>query len=150
MSRSFVTRTFAALAIIAALSAGTASARPHPTPTPTASPSIPPEDPAITEIARHEFVAWQAGIVDRSRYGAAMQSRLGDNEVTQTSKALSQAGALQRTQWLGPYPAPADVPGGHAYLFHMFCANRAVYELLTIAPDGKIGGIGFRDTLGPE
>ena len=101
----------------------------------------------MTAIARHEFVAWQAGVVDKSRYSAAMQAAMTDAQIARTSKNLSELGALERTQWLGPYQAPPDEPGAKSYLFRMFCAIHPVYVLLTIAPDGKIAGIAFRDSL---
>jgi hypothetical protein len=124
-----------------------ASARSKPTPTPTATPTPPPEDPAVTTIARHEFVAWQAGIVDKSRYTPEMQAKMSDDQVAQTSKNLGLVGALEKIDWVGFYPPPPDIPGGRAYLYHMVCSNKAVYELLTIAPDGKIAGIAFRDSI---
>jgi hypothetical protein len=147
LSRSFVTSVALALAVTAAVPALPAIARTHPTPTPTATPTPPPEDPAVTAVARHEFVAWQAGVIDKNHYTPSMQAKMTDDQMAQTSKNLSSVGALEKTDWVGFYPAPPDVPGGHAYLYHMICANHSVYELLTIAPDGKIAGIAFRDTL---
>jgi hypothetical protein len=144
--RSFVISLAMVVALLASLPFA-ASAHPRATPTPTPTPTPPPEDPAITAIARREFVAWQAGVVDKSRYSAAMQAVLTDDQIARTSKNLSAVGALERTQWLGPYPGPPATAGARSYLFHMFCSVQAVYELLTISPDGKIAGIGFRDTL---
>lgn len=102
----------------------------------------------MTAAARHEFVTWQAGIVDKDRYTPAMQAQITSDEVAQTSKSLSAAGALQRSEWVGLYAAPPDVPGGKAYVYRMICANRTIYEIMTVAPGGKIGGIQFSDHFG--
>lgn len=68
-----------------------------------------------------------------------------DDQIATTSKSLSSVGALQRTEWVGLFAAPPDVPGGKAYVYRMICTNHTVYEVLTIAPDGKVAGIQFRD-----
>ena len=102
----------------------------------------------MTLMARHEFVTWQAGVVDKDRYTPAMQAQITADQVSQTSVSLSTAGALQHSEWVGLYAAPPEVPGGRAYVYRMVCTNRAVYEIMTIAPDGKIGGIRFTDHFG--
>ena len=44
-----------------------AGARPKPTPTP--SPTVAPvADPAITKLARQQFLAWQVGTIDKNLY----------------------------------------------------------------------------------
>lgn len=136
-----------ALVLLSGAAIVPAAARAHPTPTPAVTPTPPPEDPAITAIARHEFVTWQADAVEKSRYTQAMQAKMVDSQVSDTARGLATLGALERAQWLGPYPGPLAPPGDRSYLFHMICANAAVYELITIAPDGKIDFIAFRDKL---
>jgi hypothetical protein len=144
--RSFAI-SLAALVLLSWGTGGVAGARAHATPTPAATATPPPEDPEITAIARHEFVAWQDDAVEKSRYTPDMQTKMLDAQVAQTARGLASVGALEHAQWLGPYAAPPNAPGDRSYLFHMMCSNRAVYELLTLAPDGKIDGIAFRDTL---
>jgi hypothetical protein len=146
--RSFAISAALALVLVAFAPAGPALARPHPTPTPTATPAPGPEDPAITQIARREFVAWQAGVIDKSRYADVTSTKMLPDKVADTSRALSALGALQHTEWLGPLALPADSPPGvKGYLYRMTCSNAAVYEQLTMAPDGKIDGIFFGDKL---
>ncbi len=149
MSRSLRTSAavVALLGTIAFVPLG-AFARGHATPTPTATPSIPPEDPAITLIARREFVAWQAGTVNLAHYEKESQVNLTPDKITETSKNLGALGTLESTQWLGPIPiidAPASVKG--AYLYKMHCDGADVYEELTLGVDGKVAGIIFRDKL---
>lgn len=122
-------------------------ARSRATPTPSATPSPPPEDPAITAIARREFVQWQAGAVDRSHYAAVTQSKLTPEKIADTSRALATLGSLQRVEWDGPIGIVDGPPGVKGYLYRMFCTGGAVYETLTIGPDGKVDGIFFRDKL---
>ncbi|HTU71459.1 MAG TPA: hypothetical protein VMF11_14240 [Candidatus Baltobacteraceae bacterium] len=146
MFRSFATSTAALLAL--ALLPVAAPARPHPTPTPTVTPSPPPADPAITAIARHEFVAWQAGVVDKSRYAPETQPKLTDEQIANTSRALAALGALVRTQWWGPLGIVDGPAGVKGYIYQMICTDGKVYEQLTIdSATGKIDGIFFRDKL---
>lgn len=141
--RSFATSVLALALVLAAPSM--ALARPHPAP--TATPVPPPEDPAITTIARREFVSWQAGVVTKSRYAETTQAQLQDQKIATTSKELGMAGSLVRTEWVGPVVYDDAPPGVKGYLYRMICTNAAVYEQLTIGPDGKIVGILFRDKL---
>lgn len=112
---------------------------------PTASPSPPPEDPAVTAIARREFVAWQAGVVTNSRYADQAQSSLTADHIATTSKELGQSGTLEKTEWVGPIIVDDAPPGTHGYWYKMICENGAVWERLIIGPDGKLDGILFRD-----
>ncbi len=136
-----------ALVLLSGAAVAPAAARAHPTPTPVATATPPPEDPAITAIARHEFVTWQADVVEKSRYSDAMQAKMVAAQVSATARGLATLGALEQVQWLGPYPDPPGASQDHAYLFHMICANAAVYEMIAIDPDGKIDFIAFRDKL---
>ncbi len=110
---------------------------------------MPSEDPAITQIARREFVAWQAGVVNPEHYSSKTRG-LEPEKIANTSKALGILGSLIRTEWLGPIPIiSGGPPDAKAYLFRMVCSNSAVFEELTIGGDGKIDGIFFRDKLNP-
>ncbi|MBV8639408.1 MAG: hypothetical protein JO322_15110 [Candidatus Eremiobacteraeota bacterium] len=127
-----------------AIAPGPALAK-HPSAAPTASPTPPPEDPAVTAVARREFVAWQAGVVTSARYADQAQSALTADHIATTSKELGAAGTLERTDWIGPVIVDDAPPGTHGYWYKMTCENTVVYERLIIAPDGKIDGIMFRD-----
>ncbi len=145
LSRLFVISAFALAALIAIVPAN-AQAK-HVSAAPTASPTPPPEDPAITQIARREFVAWQAGVVTASRYAPGAQAGLTPDKIADTSKELGAAGTLVKTEWIGPLVVDDAPTGTHGYWYKMTCENAAVFERLIIAPDGKIDGILFRDKL---
>ncbi len=145
LSRLFVTSALLAAALVA-LPPANALAR-HVSPTPTASPTPPPEDAAVTQMARREFVAWQAGVVTASRYASGAQAGLTTDKIAETSKELGGAGTLVKTDWIGPVVVDDAPPGTHGYWYKMTCENSVVYERIIIAPDGKIDGIMFRDKL---
>ena len=144
-------RSFVISALAVALLAGTpalANARPRPAPTPTATPTPPPEDATITQIARREFVAWQAGVVDLSHYASPTQAKLLPAKIADTSKALGTLGSLIKTEWVGPAVLEDTPDGVRGYVYRMVCTNASVYEILTLE-NGKIDGIVFRDKLNP-
>jgi len=148
LSRSFVTSS--ALGLLAALALSVPApvlAKAHPTPTPVATPAPVPEDPAVTVVARHEFVAWQAGVIDKDHYSAAAQGSLDDEAITHMSTALSSYGALVRTEWVGMFPITDGPAGVKGYTYRMICTNAPVYEQLMIGADGKIDSINFRKDL---
>jgi hypothetical protein len=142
--RSFITSAFA-IALLAGLPI-TGFARPAPAP--TATPSPPPEDASITQIARREFVSWQAGVVDLNHYANATQAKLLPNKIADTSKALGALGSLIKTEWVGPAGLADAPPTVKGYVYRMVCTNASVYEILTVE-NGKIDGIVFRDKLTP-
>ena len=116
-------------------------------PAPTATPTLPPEDPAITAIARREFVAWQAGVVEKARYAPAEQAKLADESIAKMSKALSSYGALLHTQWMGYLPIAGGPSGEVGYTYRMECSNAPLIEQLMVGPDGKIDSIDFAEKL---
>jgi hypothetical protein len=122
-------------------------ARTHPSPTPTATPTLPPENPAITAIARREFVSWQAGAVDKDHYVEAAQAQLTSDVTDKMSKALVGYGALERIEWYGTFPIVGAPPGVVGYTYRMDCSNDAIFEQLMIGADGKIDSINFLKKL---
>ncbi len=122
-------------------------ARAHPSPTPTATPTLAPEIPAITALARREFVAWQAGAVDKDHYIDAAQTQLTSDAMDKMSKALIGYGALERTEWYGNFPIVGAPPGVIGYSYRMVCTNDAIFEQLMIGSDGKIASINFLKKL---
>jgi hypothetical protein len=142
LSRSCITS--AALALLLVLGAAApALARPHGTPTPAATPTPGPEDPAITAIVRHEFVAWQTGSVDKTHYSADAQSTLTDDTIKHMSTALASYGALTSTDWLGGFAVVGGPPGVKGYNYRMNCTNSPVYMQMLIEPSKQIDAINF-------
>jgi hypothetical protein len=120
----------------------------HASPTPTPSPTPPPPaDPAVTLVARRQFVAWQAGHINRRDYSATLSAQTDDAKVQQSSVELGQLGALQSMQYLGPITFYATPSGTTVYLYKMVCANGFIYEQLALDPRHTIQGIVFRDTI---
>jgi hypothetical protein len=144
MKRSLLVLLAAALML--AMPVFPVGAAPHRVPVATATP-LPPEDPAITLIARKQFVAWQASIVNHGLYTDEMNALMTPDKVTETSKALGQLGALQHAVWAGPATAEDVPPGTKTYLYHMLCADGQVYMEFSIEPTGKFAGMLFRDNL---
>lgn len=128
---------------------GVAAARPHPTPTPAPTPT-PVADPAITRIARQQFVAWQAGSINKSLYDAGVVAKLTDAKINDTSKALGQLGPLTDTVFIGPFVAADIPPTSHGYIYQMQCASGSVYLWMILDADGKIATIYFHDRLDVE
>jgi hypothetical protein len=131
---------FRLFVISAALVLTLVAAKPTPTPAPT---PLPPEDPAITTLARHEFVSWQAGVINKDHYVKAASDTLTDQSITNMSRALSALGALVRVEWFGHFNIIGAPPGVVGYTYRMDCTNDAIYEQLMIGPDGKIESINF-------
>src|SRR5579863_8576514 len=98
----------AAIAAIALASVTPGFARPHPTPTPAPTPT-PVADPAITKIARQQFVQWQAGSINKSLYAQQVLAKLDDKKIASTSAALGELGALEDVVFIGPWTG-ADFP----------------------------------------
>lgn len=159
-SRSFRTRTMRLPRVLAAI--GTASvfavmlfaalvstgaARPHPTPSPSPTPIA---DPAITQLARQQFVAWQAGTVNQHLYSAQVLDKLTEAKITETSRGLGQLGALTGTVFIGPWLDPSFPPGAHGYIYQMLCIDGNVYLWLALDAQGKIATIFFRNRLDAE
>lgn len=144
LSRSSVTSSVVAL--LAALCALPAFARPHATPTPSPTP-VPPADPAVTALVRREFVLRQAGQVDRSILNPQFRANLTSQQIQQLSTDLGPLGALTGTQYLGPVDVSGLPPGAHAYLYRMVCTNGSIFDQIFVDAHGKIAGEQFRDTL---
>lgn len=122
-------------------------ARPH-APTPSPSPT-PVADPAITQIARQQFVQWQAGDINRSLYAPQVLPKLTDEKIAQTAQSLGQLGALLDMVYIGRWLNP-DLPNLSGYIYQMRCASGNVYLWLALTPDGKIASILFKNRLDVE
>jgi len=124
-------------------------ARPHATPTPVPTPA-PVADPAITKIARQQFVQWQAGTVNRSLYAEQIVGKLSDDMITTTSQRLGQLGALTDTVYIGPWLNPDAPPSTRGYIYQMRCTQGNVYLWLAIDGQGKIAWLTFKNRLDVE
>ncbi len=120
----------------------------HPAPTPSPSPT-PVADPAVTKIAKQQFVQWQAGAVNKSLYIAQVVPKLTDSLIAGTSRALAQLGALNDTVYIGRWINPDFPPGVSGYIYQMRCASGNVYLWLAIDPAGKID-VFFKNRLDVE
>ncbi|MGC9993476.1 MAG: hypothetical protein ABSD52_13935 [Candidatus Cybelea sp.] len=143
----FSPRVAAIVPLVFAALTVTSSARPHPTP----SPSPPPvADPAITKLARQQFVDWQAGIVNQHLYAPQVTEKLTDEKVTDTSRALGQLGALTDAVFIGPWADPSFPPGARGYIYQMLCQSGKIYLWLALDSQGKIATIFFKNRLDTE
>jgi len=125
------------------------SARPHATATPVPTP-VPSEDPAVTAIARREFVAWQIGVVNKARYTPDLAAAITDDKVKQSSTALAALGTFERSEYVGPATIADAEPGEdvRGYFYRMVCSEGAVYMKLALSgPQNKVAFIGFNDKL---
>jgi hypothetical protein len=118
--------------------------RPHATPSPSPTPVA---DPAITKIARQQFVEWQAGVVSKNLYADALVPELTDAKITETSKDLSQLGALTDTVFMGDWLNPTFPPGTHGYIYQMRCVEGNVYLWMAIDAQSKISRFFMRNRL---
>jgi hypothetical protein len=123
-------------------------ARPHQTPTPSPSPS-PIADPAVTKIARQQFVQWQAGVVNKSLYLPEVVPKLTDEKIAETSKQLAELGALTDVAYVGRWVNPQFPPGVRGYIYQMRCVSGNVYLWLAIDAQGKID-VFFKNRLDVE
>lgn len=127
----------------------TTAARTHPTPTPSPSPT-PVADPAITKLARQQFVTWQAGVVNQHLYAAQVIDKLTDEKIADTSRALGQLGALTDAVFIGPWVDPSFPPGARGYIYQMRCQSGNIYLWLALDSQGKIATIFFKNRLDTE
>lgn len=137
-----------ACAALALAIAGPATglARPHATPAPTPTPVA---DPAITKIARQQFVQWQAGSVNKSLYAPETTAKLTDEKIADTARVLGRLGALNDMVYIGRWINP-DMPTLSGYIYQMRCIEGNIYLWLALQSDGKIASIVFKDRLDVE
>jgi hypothetical protein len=123
--------------------------RSHATPTP--SPTVAPvADPAITKVARQQFVDWQAGVVKKDLYADKTAVQLTDAKIADTSSKLGQLGALTDTVYIGPWVNPDAPPTVRGYIYQMRCVSGNVYLWMAMDDQGKIASLFFKDRLDVE
>jgi len=121
--------------------------RPHPTPSPSPTPIA---DPAVTAIARRQFVEWQAGKLDKDAYSGSIQSQLTDANVDKSSRALGTLGALTDVIYIGPLAIPDTLPDSRGYIYQMDCVGGKVYLFMVLDAQEKVERIFFKDKLETE
>ena len=114
-----------------------------PSPTPIA-------DPAITQLARQQFVPWQAGIVNKHLYADQVLAKLNDAKIADTSKALGQLGALTDTVYIGPWADPSFPPERTATSIKCAASRAISISGWPLDATGKIATIFFKDRLDVE
>jgi hypothetical protein len=139
---------FATALLLAALAVPTLS-RTRATPTPSPSPT-PVADPAITKLARAQFVQWQAGSINKNLYSQQVLTKLSDAKIEDTSRALGQLGALTEVAYLGRWIDSSFPPGARGYIYQMRCVSGKIYLWLALDANGKIATILFKDRLDVE
>ena len=107
------------------------------TPTPTAS--APPEDPAVTQVARAELDAWQSGKVDRSKYSADAQKHITNDLVANIAKQMGPLGAPTSFKYVGH----AQQYGMDLTQYEAVFPQITLTESISIDPTGKIVFIYF-------
>ncbi|HTA37887.1 MAG TPA: hypothetical protein VK760_02365 [Candidatus Acidoferrales bacterium] len=143
--------SFAFVGLLAAtlLLASPAGARPKPTPSPSPT-AAPVADPAITKLARQQFLAWQIGTIDKNLYSADLLAKATDDKIADVSKHIAPLGALISLDYIAPFSGEDFPPGAKGYIYQMNCSNGKIFEEIVLTDAGKIGYLYFRDTLTTE
>jgi hypothetical protein len=139
---------FAAALVLGGL-ATPSLARPHSTPTPSPTPS-PVADPAVTKVARQQFVQWQAGSVNKSLYAQQVLAKLSDAQIADASAKLGQLGALTDVVYIGRWIDATFPAGARGYIYQMRCVSGNIYLWLAFDAQGKIATILFKNRLDVE
>jgi hypothetical protein len=108
-------------------------------PPPLPSPKPAPEDPKIRKLAVQQFVAWQGGTVDRTRYSDDVNAQLSDDVLDASEKALAALGALQSATFKGI----SNAKGIRVYVYTMTCEHGSIDMKFALQPDGKIALVFF-------
>jgi hypothetical protein len=148
MKHAVAIAAFATPILLAALAAP-GWGRTHATPTPAATP-MPVADPAITKLARQQFVQWQAGSINKSLYAVQVLSQLTDAKIADTSQKLGELGALTDTLYLGRWINPDFPPETRGYIYQMHCVSGSIYLWLALDSQGKIASLTFKNRFDVE
>lgn len=98
------------------------------------------EDPAITAAVKREFLAWQAGKIDRSGYDAEMNKALPDSAVAGVSAQLRSLGAPTKFVFIDR----TIVSENRAYTYGAETPKAKLRILYVLDTAGKISGLWFR------
>ncbi len=108
-------------------------------PPPLPPPKPAPDDPKMHKLAVQQFVAWQGGAVDRTRYSDDVNAQLSDDVLDASEKALAALGALQSATFKGI----SQAKGIRVYVYTMLCEHGSIDMKFALQPDGKIALVFF-------
>jgi hypothetical protein len=119
----------------------TASPTPAPlnSPPPIPPPKPAPDDPKMHKLAVRQFLAFQGGTVDRTRYSDDVNAQLNDELLDGSEKALAALGALQTVNFRGI----SHAKGIDVYVYRMTCEHGTIDMEFALQPDGKIAVLLF-------
>lgn len=154
-----IAKPYAALALVAALTAAPALAReaaPSPSPNPSVTSTAPatgvspapaalpsPSDAAMLARAKSWLQQLQAGKIDRSQLTPKVNALLTDALVAQVSSQLAPLGTPSSFTLAEKQKTPA----GLAYVYLLKFAPGNLHEILVIDNGGKIAGLFFKPAL---
>jgi hypothetical protein len=98
------------------------------------------ENPAVTERAKTEFLAWQSGNVDLKHYSSKAAAMFNDETIANIKPQLEVLGKLKSFT----YKATAKAQGDTVYAYKVTCANGALEMTFVLDPNDKIDGLFFR------
>ena len=107
---------------------------------PAVSVQVVAERPEITREVRAEFLAWQRGSIDRSRYSTYAAAQFTDPYVQRYAAQLREWGDLGTVEYVGKNSSG----GTTMYDYRLVCANAVVMMQMGIDQTGKIDAIAFR------
>jgi len=113
---------------------------PVPTAAPAATPTPLPDDPAVDKRAKAEFLAWQSGVLDKSRYTPALAAAATADVIGQVSPQLQSLGDLKSIA----YTAAWLRDGFRQYQYLITCSKSPILMLYALDAQGKVAGVRFR------
>ena len=109
--------------------------------TSTSAPAVKvPENPAVTARAKAEFLAWQAGKVDRAHYSTQAAKAFTDDKVAEIAPELEGLGKIQSFA----YGATAKAMSDTVYGYTVTCEHGTVRMTFVLDANDKIDGLYFR------
>jgi hypothetical protein len=108
-------------------------------PPPIPSPKPAPDEPKMHKLAVRQFLAFQGGTVDRSKYSDDVNAQLNDDLLTASEKALAALGALQTVNFRGI----SRTKNINVYIYRMSCEHGSIDMEFALQPDGKIAVLLF-------
>jgi hypothetical protein len=128
----------------AASAAPAAPAAPAAAPAPT--PTAIPDDPAVDKRAKAEFLGWQSGTLDKSRYTKALVAAATDDQIAQASPQLKALGDFKSIVFTAGWLRD----GYKQYQYLITCTKSPILMLYALDADGKVAGVRFRPVPPPQ
>jgi hypothetical protein len=111
--------------------------RPAPAPSETA---LPGENAGVAAKVKAEFLAWQRGQIDRTRYAPAASEAFNEALVSKVAAELTAFGTPNSFVYRGKIATG----GGTIYAYHVSCVNSDVWMTIGFDAASKITGIAFQ------